>query len=893
MTARAAALPKRGLPKHITMRAWAALLVLLYTLSGLTSLAYEVLWARMLSVQFGVSIFGVVVSVTAFMAGLGLGSILGVRYSRAVRNPLMIFALLEACIAVYALASPWLLRMSDAWLGNVAPRVGLESWYVLQGAGALLLLLIPALAMGAAFAFMLKALSPSPISLSKIYGLNACGGGVGALLPLWLLPAFGWSRALQIVAVIGLAVGLAAWFMARFAWARQQQITQITTAMSRPGTLTLLAYAGVGAAALILQVAWTRLFGMALLRTEYVLAVILAVFVVGIGLGSLLSGIESRSKSALPRTWFNFLPLAASAFALLSLWCLPLISAWAERASFDSLFSAITYQALVLAAVTLPVTLIFGAWLPLLNARVGATNQSGAWLYGVNSVGAALGVLAAGLILLPGVGAAGTVCVAALILFICGMALSGKRQRLLLLALGLTGLSVLAWPVRDLPPVARLLPVAQAGAKDIYRHEDALTITHVVERADGQRILLTDLQRMDAASDQAAVAAQENQARLPLLLHPAPRSVLFLGLGTGISVAGSKPFPALSRTAVELSQGAIVAARTWFAPVNENMMQQTKIVRDDARRFLRADTAAYDVIVGDLFHPDLAGHSALLSVQQFARAKSRLAEGGLFVQWLALNQFDAPSLDIVLRSFQRVFPEAAIFMDGFRLALVGPKDKLPGAPALLANLRRLAPAAQQEATGAEGAWTWLGRYGGKIPPGAGAVQDEWAPRIEFRLPRARYRGDLNLALLIEKLLGSRPSLAQAAQELNVAPPDLADFERAFSATELALRAWLATLQGKDEGARLMRLAYQANPQDRWIGFALADSMLATLPQVLSQGLDERQALQTILKIRPDHAEVLRALWHLERTAGNVKEAESYRARLQAASPLDSEIRAQR
>ncbi|MEO5573448.1 MAG: spermine synthase, partial [Gammaproteobacteria bacterium] len=172
----------------------------------------------------------------------------------------------------------------------------------------------------------------------------------------------------------------------------------------------------------------------------------------------------------------------------------------------------------------------------------------------------------------------------------------------------------------------------------------------------------------------------------------------------------------------------------------------------------------------------------------------------------------------------------------------------------------------------------------------GPVQDEWAPRIEFRLPRARYAGELNLALLLEKLLQSRPAFVQAAQELRVDASDLPDFERAFSATDLAVRAWLETLQGNDESSRLMRLAYQANPQDRWIGFALTDSMLTTLPQALNSGINQREALQTILKIRPDHAEVLRALWHLERAAGNVKEAEAYRARLGAVSPLDKEIR---
>jgi Tfp pilus assembly protein PilF len=55
-------------------------------------------------------------------------------------------------------------------------------------------------------------------------------------------------------------------------------------------------------------------------------------------------------------------------------------------------------------------------------------------------------------------------------------------------------------------------------------------------------------------------------------------------------------------------------------------------------------------------------------------------------------------------------------------------------------------------------------------------------------------------------------------------------------------------------------------------------------------MDQREALKTILRIRPDHAEVLRALWHLERAAGNVKEAESYRIRLHTVSPLDKEVR---
>lgn len=857
------------------LRAWALLLA--YGLSGLTALSYEVLWARMLTLQFGVSIFGVVISVTAFMAGLGLGSVISAKWARVTRFPLAIFAALEIGVALYALASPWLLSLLAHRMAELAlAESSLAAWYLLQGSVALIVLLIPALALGAGFAFMLSALSSTTISLATLYGLNAWGGALGALLPLGLLPVLGWTSSMEVVAGIGLVVGGVMALLALLSDARPQ-FYPIPSSSRRPAWLHLLAYAGVGAAALMIEIAWIRLFGMILLRTEYVMAVILAVYVLGIGLGSLLA---RRASSK----WLAPLPVLGGTFALLSLWWLPQLSAWVEQTHYGSLSDAILWQSFLLAALTLPVTLALGAWLPLLCARLGNPRLTAPWLYGVNSMGAALGALSASVLFIPWLGAHGTVCVAALLLVVCGMVWRDTAR----LWWALPVLLMIALPVRNLPSVAQLLPKAHAETRDLYRHEDAISITHVIERTNGQRVLLTDLQRMDAATDQTAVAIQENQARLPLLLHPAPRSVLFLGLGTGISAAGSLPFPGLSRTAVELSQGAITAARTWFASANRNILQEMAVVRDDARRYLSVTDRAYDVIIGDLFHPDLVGQGALLSVQQFARARACLAPGGLFVQWLALNQFDTESLAVVLRGFQRVFPGAVIFMDGFRLALVGPKDEFQGAPAMLANLRRLSNSAQHAATGGEGEWTWLGRYWGELDMGAGPVQDEWAPSIEFRLPRIRYQNELSL--VVRGLLEHRPTMDEAARALRVSNRDKADFERGYIATELVVRGWLASLNNDDGAARLNRLAYEANPQDRWIGFALADSMLATLPQAQASGLDEREALTAILRIRPDHVDALRALWHLERGSGRADQAAIYRERLRKVLPLDKELR---
>ena len=864
-----------------TPRRYGLLFLLLYFTSGLTSLAYEVLWTRMLSLQFGVSIFGVVVTVTAFMAGLGLGSLAGSIWGRRLAHPLRWFALLEGAVALFALITPQLLLGLDGTLVQFAAGSSLGVWLGLQMLLVILVLLLPAFAMGFGFPLILSAMRGTNVSLAAIYGVNAVGGALGALLPLLLLPLLGWLAGIQTVAGVGLLMAALALVCARHLPA----VAHSVAVLERPPLRWLLIYAGIGAAALMLEIGWTRLFGMVLLRTEYVLAVILAVFLVGIGLGSLLARLLRQSW------WFGVLPVIACGFALLSLWLLVPMAAWVEQTRFGSLGSALLQQGSVIASLTLPVTLVLGAWLPLLTRRLGGGHHYGAWLYGANSLGAASGTLLAGFLLIPWIGTSATIVAGALLLLLLGLSWAPQRGWWLAVPVSV----LLGWPLLKMPEVAALMPTTYVGTHSIFTREDAISITHVIEREDGQRQLLADLRRMDASSDPTAVAAQKNQARLPLLLHPAPQRVLFLGLGTGISAAGSLPFPQLQRTAVELSQGAIVAARDHFAPVNGNVTRQLNVVRDDARHFLLSSRATFDVIVGDLFHPDLVGRSALLSRQQFQRARARLAPGGIFVQWLAMNQFDGDNLDVVLRTFRHVFPGAILFADGFRLAMVGVNIDGEGAPLqaadLLDNLARLSAADAERATGGEGAWTWLGRYWGEIPMSPGPVQDEWAPVIEYQLPGVRYSGGLDLSRLLAELLSRRPSLVDAARALAVADKDFPRFERAYAATSLAYRSWVALLrQQNDESQRLLPLAYQANPRDRWIGFAMADGVLANEAAARARNMTERQLLETVLRIRPDHAEALRRLWQLTRTAGETAQAEAYRRRLAALSPLDRSLR---
>jgi len=244
----------------------------------------------------------------------------------------------------------------------------------------------------------------------------------------------------------------------------------------------------------------------------------------------------------------------------------------------------------------------------------------------------------------------------------------------------------------------------------------------------------------------------------------------------------------------------------------------------------------------------------------------------------------------VLATFKDVFPDAVIFVDAFRLAMIGVRDGNVNSAQLLANVQRLSEADAEAATGGEGPWTWLGRYWGKIPVLDVPRQDEWAPVIEYQLPGARYDGGLDISKVLSWLISIRPELDVASKDLGVDEKQFPQFERAYIATELAHRSWLALLHDNiAEGQRLLPLAYQANPRDRWIGFALADAVLEDGAAAQARGLTEQQLLESVLRIRPDHVEALRRLWHLAQAAGETEQAAAYRQRFAQLSPLDAEL----
>ncbi|MDX8390947.1 MAG: spermine synthase, partial [Mariprofundaceae bacterium] len=293
---------------------------------------------------------------------------------------------------------------------------------------------------------------------------------------------------------------------------------------------------------------------------------------------------------------------------------------------------------------------------------------------------------------------------------------------------------------------------------------------------------------------------------------------------------------------------------------------------------------------------DMVGRANLLSLQQFRRARERLNEDGVFVQWLALNQFDIAMLKVVLKTFRTAFSDenaqALVFVDGYRLALVGLQSDL-NSDALLRRWQGMSQVVRQQAAGGEGLWTWLGRYWGRIPQfeHAIAIQNEWSPVIEYALPRLRYADGINGLEMWRWMLSWRQSADQAAAELSIHAANFGFFKRAWASSGLDVRLWMAELANNERQAvKWAQLSYKANPHDRWPAFALADRMMQSLEQAVPQGMDRRQALMRILQIRPDHEQALRAMLSLEQQAGHTDAAEEWQRKLARVSPLAFEVR---
>jgi len=625
-----------------------ALAALLMVLSGFAALGYQIVWTQQSALWLGHETTAVLAVVAAFFGGLALGALaLAPRIDRSLR-PVGWYAGCEAVIGLWALVLAFLMTPVSAWLLEVTgPEPSpLRQWSVAFG-GMFLLLLPATAAMGATLPVMERVLAGAAgrgAVIPLLYAANTLGAVLGVLAAAFLLvPAFGMARTAVLCAVLSLACAVLALAL------------PVGPAVPAPattrGTRWWPVLAATGLLGIGFEVLVVRVLSQLAENTVYTFAMLLAVYLVGtaIGAAAYRRRLAWRLDSDALQAGLLRVLAVACLLGVAGLWAGAWIRGRLSEWLGPGMPAALAAEAALATMAFLPATIAMGALFSHLATTARAAGASFSRCLGANTLGAAAAPIVFGVWLLPALGSK-----LALLAVPAGyLALARRGATRSPLALGAAAtvglLAAFAPPLAfvDVPPGGRILSF----------REGAMAAVSVVEDAGGVATLRINNRQAEGSS--ATRAADARQALLPSLLHAAPRTGLFLGLGTGVTAASAAEQPGLSVLAVELLPEVVEASAVFIGPVGEGTRHPTLWIRAaDARRFVRATAAHYDLIVSDNFHPARSGSASLYTVEHFRAVRARLAPGGLFCQWLPLHQLDLVTLRSIVRSFIEVYPGA-------------------------------------------------------------------------------------------------------------------------------------------------------------------------------------------------------------------------------------------
>jgi spermidine synthase len=660
-----------------------SILFVLFFLSGAAALIYQTAWHRLLGLFAGADTIAAALVVGAFLLGLGIGSLAAGLYADRLsrRAALIAFALCEVGIAVFAVLSPWLYYdvIYREFLPLASSR-GVIFGVVFAG------LLWPTFLMGCSLPFLSKAVVSQIAGSAKLigwlYGLNTLGAGIGAFVGGWyLIGTFGFDKAIYVGATLNLVVAAGGLLLARGLDMTDAAPAPKSAALpeSTDGVVwrwSLLVFIS-GFLIVALQIVWYRLIGVLLQSNGYSFSLVLAVFLLGDAAG-LLVGARMIDRIADPRRFFFLMQGVATTLALCGAWFVYaaigadiLPSTFVDRDIVTDDSADIALIALLLAVVVLPASFIMGFSFPVvqkavqrdidrLGSRVGLVQLA-------NILGNSAGSLVAGLLLLDLIGTAGTLR----LLVAIGLAFA---------VLQLFGARSTRWaylPAALLTSGLVLFP----GDEAFWRRLHGLTVEKAIVAEDKTGLSLLKLD--DAQSGKLYIQGH-TQSRLPFdtvhtflgaigpLVHAAPRRVLVIGSGTGGTPYAAGLHPATKKVRIiEIVAPVIETLRTYVGQGGksgvESLLGNPKfdIVIADGRHALALDTTRYDVIEADAILPKSALSGLLNSQEFFRQVRSKLAPGGLYVQWAPTKRS--------IETFRSVFP----YVTMVHPAMIGSDQPIP------------------------------------------------------------------------------------------------------------------------------------------------------------------------------------------------------------------------
>jgi spermidine synthase len=655
-------------------------LLLLATGSGAASLIYEVVWFQFLELTIGSSAVSLAVILATFMGGTCLGSFIFPRLVASTRNPLRVYAAIEISIAILGILVLALIplagRVYFAWSGYGLPG------FLLRGLVAATCLLPPTLLMGATLPALVRRVETTAHSVSWlgfIYGANIAGAVIGCLLAgFYLLREYDVTTATIAAGVINAVIAGVALVLASFDTQipLRREAAVFENSQTHAGNARVYVAIGLsGLCALAAESVWTRILSLLLGASVYTFSIILVVFLAGLGIGSSIGALLSRSlvRPRIALGWCQLLLAVAISWtaynlaASLPYWPVnPSISSniWFNfQLDLDRAFWAL-----------LPPTLLWGASFPLALASVTLKEKDGARLfagiYAANTLGAIVGALAASLVLVASIGSQHTEQLLIALSIIAGLTLLLQGRRVSSVAVAVVAVLTGSLLIYGVPPTSKVL-IAHGryastwiGKGDIVFSEEGLNSSVAVSDFPNDVRTFHVAGKIQASNVPRDMRLQRMLGHLTSLTPVAPRSVLIIGCGAGITAGAVSIDPEVDRvTIVEIEPLVPRAASQFFSEENFNVIGSSKVKLhiDDGRHFLLATKEKFDAITVDPLDPWVKGAADLYTREFFDVARRHLNPGGVVTMYIQLFETNQAAVQSSIATFFGVFPNATIW----------------------------------------------------------------------------------------------------------------------------------------------------------------------------------------------------------------------------------------
>jgi spermidine synthase len=673
---------------------WLPALLLLFVGSGCAALIYEVVWLQLLQLSIGSSAVSVAILLGIFMGGMCLGSLLLPKFIDPRQHPLRVYAFLELGIGLFGIIVLFLVPA----IGNVYTKIAGSGQVslLLRAIVAGICLLPPTLLMGATLPAIARWVETSPRGVSWLgffYGGNLVGAVAGSMLAgFYLLRLYDMPTATYVAVGLNVLVALIALGIASMAPYDAEASARRETIVIGANRTVYMVIALSGLTALGSEVLWTRVLSLQFGATAYTFSLILAVFLVGLGIGSTLG-------SALARN-------ATSARAALG-WCqlgLCVAIAWAgfqTNASLPfwpinpsistSLFYNFQLDLVRGFWVMLPGAILWGASFPLALAAAAAPGQDPARLvggvYAANTVGAIVGSLVVGLVLVPWVGSQiatqALIGVAALSGVIMLMAAPAPLLPVpALVILVAFGAGLMARMVPALPGILVAYgryAATWVGQNEIIYSGEGVTASVAVSRTPNGVLNYHNAGKVQASSEPQDMRLQRMLGHITTLVPKNPSRVVVIGCGAGVTAGAVSVDPLVkNQTIAEIEPLVPYVVSKYFGEHNFHVVDNPKvhIHLDDARHYLLTTDEKFDAVTSDPLDPWVKGAATLYTREFFDVVKNHLNPGGVVTLFVQLYESNEAAVKSEVATFLEAFPDGAVFANtakgqGYDLVLFG------------------------------------------------------------------------------------------------------------------------------------------------------------------------------------------------------------------------------